>query len=48
MSYEGSSQFIIACCGCCGDEYEVDLDAAPEFCAMFCSQGCARSGGWFR
>lgn len=39
--------FITEECHSCGEEYSADLAAAPAYCALFCSRGCAERGGWF-
>lgn len=37
--------FIKQNCENCGEEYEADLDAAPDYCATVCSAGCAEDKG---
>jgi len=33
-------------CAACNERYEYDTDAAPAYCALYCSRGCAQAGGW--
>jgi hypothetical protein len=34
-------------CHHCGSEYSADLAAAPRYCALYGSRGCAETGGYF-
>lgn len=40
-----TDNFIRQECAHCGEFYEADMDAAPEYCALVCSRGCAEDFG---
>lgn len=36
-----TDNFITQECANCGEEYTADLEAAPDYCSLVCSRGCA-------